>query len=83
MLTQTDPRFTFDIFGCEASNAFKLAEFEFDQVLCRPHRLSIGLSSVHAAVDFGRALDRPARLTIWHSGAPAQQTSEYSVEPAR
>lgn len=83
MLTQTDPRFTFDIFGGEATNAFKLAEFEFDQVLRKPVHLSVALSNVDAAVDIGRALDHPARLIIWHSGVPAQQTSEDCVELAR
>lgn len=62
-------RFSFGIVG---GMEFEVVEFTLDEGLSEPFRLELELASHDASVDFGRVLDQPALLTIWHHDAPVR-----------
>lgn len=60
MPRQTDRRYTFE--SADAS-AFEVVAFRLSEGLSEPYLLEVELSSVNAAVDFGKVLDQPALFT--------------------
>ncbi|WP_286892076.1 type VI secretion system Vgr family protein [Achromobacter sp. UBA2119] len=72
MPVQSDLRFTFDLIGSTATDAFEVVRFDLHEALSETFLLTVDLSSANPAVDFGQVLDRPACLTIWQGGTPVR-----------
>ncbi|ULU23935.1 type VI secretion system Vgr family protein [Dyella terrae] len=63
MSRSADVRFTFQP---SSGLAVQVVEFRLEESLSSPFKLTVDLSSENPALDFGRLLDQPALLTIWH-----------------
>ncbi|WP_435316705.1 hypothetical protein, partial [Pseudomonas aeruginosa] len=68
-MRQRDLKFTF-VVG-EGNLAFDVVEFELEEALCEPFRLSLKLASDKIAIDFRQGLDQPGTFTLWQVGRPA------------
>ncbi|POA16717.1 type VI secretion system tip protein VgrG, partial [Pseudomonas sp. FW300-N1A1] len=62
MPRQSDLRFTFEPLQ---GDAFEVVEFELEEGLSRPFKLTLDLASHDPAIDFSRVLDLPALFTLW------------------
>ncbi|HBO7519650.1 TPA: type VI secretion system tip protein VgrG, partial [Pseudomonas aeruginosa] len=69
-MRQRDLKFTF-VVG-EGKLAFDVVEFELEEALCEPFRLSLKLASDKNAIDFKQVLDQPGTFTLWQDGRPAR-----------
>ncbi len=69
-MRQRDLKFTF-VVG-EGNLAFDVVEFELEEALCEPFRLSLKLASDKNAIDFKQVLDQPGTFTLWQDGRPAR-----------
>ncbi|MNF60826.1 hypothetical protein D3C84_424490 [compost metagenome] len=61
MPRQSDLRFTFEPLQ---GDAFEVVEFELEEGLSRPFKLTLDLASHDPAIDFNRVLDLPALTTL-------------------
>lgn len=69
-MRQRDLKFTFSVVSSQLE--FDVVEFELEEAICQPFRLTIDLASYRSEIDFAQVLDQPALLTIWDSSSPVR-----------
>ena len=81
MPPQSDLRFTFALEGNPA--LFDVIEFELEEGLSQPFRLTLKLSSHDPNIDFAGLLDKAALFTLWHGEHPVRHVhgliSSFSI----
>lgn len=69
-MRQRDLKFTFSVTASQVE--FEVVQFELEEGLSEPFRLTVDLASYKSSIDFDKVLDQPALLTIWDGTRPVR-----------
>lgn len=69
-MRQRDLKFTFSIISSQID--FEVVQFQLEEALSEPFRLTIELASYQNSIDFEEVLDQPALLTIRDGASPVR-----------